>query len=141
MKHSSFFFKTPAEKWKEWQPIYNTLGQKLRLSSQICFENKKLSEEDKLKYFMSVTEEEIIAGLLKLPGNASEQCLCFIRLFEDIDLNDKVAPRFIDMVEIGKDDKSEKLRIIDEEAQKILEKLRDEKVANKIKDKKTSWSK
>ncbi|XP_063409220.1 NACHT and WD repeat domain-containing protein 2-like isoform X1 [Mytilus trossulus] len=133
--------KTPAEKWKEWQPIYNTLGQKLRLASQICFENMKLSEEDKLKYFMSVTEEEISAGLLKLPGNASEQCLCFIRLFEDIDLNDKVAPRFIDMVEIGNDDKSEKQRIIDEEAQKILEKLRDEKVTNKIKDKKTSWSK
>ena len=111
--------------------MYNTLGQKLRHASQKCFEDGKLSEDEKHKYFMSVTEEEILTGLLKLPGNISEQCMCFVRIFENIDLNDKVAPRFIDMLQ----DKT-----IDEEAQKILQLLRDEKVANKINNKETNFS-
>ncbi|KAJ8320337.1 hypothetical protein KUTeg_001924 [Tegillarca granosa] len=112
------------ESIKQWNKIQSELQYKLQLVSKKCFEDGKIGEAEKHKYFMSVTEEEIVNGILRAPGQVSDTCVCIVRIIEDIENNldhQKVA-RFIDLVN-GK---------VDSEAQKILSDLRDEKIKKRL---------
>lgn len=75
--------------------------------------------------YTSVTEEEIIHGIFNHDSKTSEECLCFVRIIEDIDnhLNHPKAWRFIDMIE-G--------QTVDSEAQNILKRLRDQSIVEKM---------
>ncbi|KAK3105389.1 hypothetical protein FSP39_024054, partial [Pinctada imbricata] len=108
----------------QWQNVYNELHWKLKVASQKCHEKGQINEDQKHKYFMSVTEEEILHGILQAPGSAPDHCLCFVRMIDDIEehLDHRLAWRFID-----KDGDK-----VDTEAQKILQSLREEKVPYKL---------
>lgn len=77
----------------------------------------------------TVTEAEIFNGILQLPGSAIDHCLCFVRIIEDMasHLDHEKAWRFIDV--LTSDPKA-----LDDEAQSILSKLRDEKIVEKLQD-------
>lgn len=109
----------------EWNVVQHDLRQLLKTASQHCCDNGKISAEEKHKYFMSVTEEEVLQGILKTAAKPRNHCLCFIRIIDDIKrhLNHNKAWRFIDMVNQEK---------IDEEAQEILTNLRDNQVLDKM---------
>lgn len=74
-----------------------------------------------------MTEAEIFNGILKVPDSAADNCLCFVRIIEDITqhLDHSKAWRFIDVM-------TENPRQLDNEAQDILGKLRDEKIVKKL---------
>ncbi|OWF43078.1 NACHT and WD repeat domain-containing protein 2-like [Mizuhopecten yessoensis] len=109
----------------EWNRVQINLRQLLKTASQHCFDNGKMGAEEKHKYFMSVTEEEVLQGILKTAGKPKNHCLCFIRIIDDLQfhLRHNKASRFIDMVNQEK---------VDEEAQEILSNLRDETVFSKM---------
>ena len=72
-----------------------------------------------------MTENEIQHGIFRSPGDPDTQCLCFVRIIEDVlsHLSHEKAWRFIDMV--GSE--------VDNEAQQYLSHLRDEKIAKAVK--------
>ncbi|XP_061189796.1 NACHT and WD repeat domain-containing protein 2-like [Saccostrea echinata] len=108
------------EAMRNWERVAEEMRDKLQKASQHCFEEGKMTEEEKHKYFMSVTEEEIEQGILKSPGNPVDHCLCFVRIIEDIDKNlgHSKAWRYIDMTG----------STINQEAQKLLNQLREDKL-------------
>lgn len=75
----------------------------------------------------SVTEAEIHSGILELPDTATDHCLCFVRIIEDITshLDHRMACRFIDVVASKPDS-------VDAEAQSILQQLREDKIVKKL---------
>lgn len=74
-----------------------------------------------------MTEAEIYSGILELPDSATDHCLCFVRIIEDITshLDHSKACRFIDVVNSNPG-------CLDSEAQGILSKLRDDKIVKKL---------
>ena len=78
-------------------------------------------------FYIVVTEAEIYSGILELPETAADNCLCFVRIIEDITshLDHNKACRFIDVASGNQTE-------IDSEAQGILSQLRDEKIARKL---------
>ncbi|XP_045162803.2 NACHT and WD repeat domain-containing protein 2-like [Mercenaria mercenaria] len=113
----------------EWNDVYNKLRAEFKFASDVCHQKKLLSDEDRHKYYMSVTEAEIFNGILKLPDSAADHCLCFVRIIEDITshLDHDKAWRFIDVL-------TSDSRSLDSEAQTILSRLRDEKIVEKLHD-------
>ncbi|KRT79411.1 hypothetical protein AMK59_8471 [Oryctes borbonicus] len=73
-------------------------------------------------YFMSVTEREVINGILNVK-NTKNHCLAYVRMINNINLqNLKKASLFVDIIN----------RSIDAEATKLLANLRDERLPDKI---------
>jgi hypothetical protein len=72
-----------------------------------------------------VTEQEIQRGVFTTKGNVDAQCLCYVRIIEDINenLSHSLAWRFIDLIDNEN---------IDGEAQAYLRNLRDDKVRNAL---------
>ncbi|XP_060582877.1 NACHT and WD repeat domain-containing protein 2-like [Ruditapes philippinarum] len=119
--------KDNKEAKAQWNDVYDKLRAEFKFASDACFQKNLISEVDRHKYYMSVTEAEIFNGILKLPDSAADHCLCFVRIIKDITshLDHDKAWRFIDV--LSSDSKS-----LDTEAQTILSKLRDEKIVEKL---------
>ena len=90
--------KAREEEAKEWSKI----EQKLRKIFLSAIPNIQLTEEQKLKYIASATEQEITAGAMKVP-DAHEHVFCFFREIKNLP-EDKSAKDFIDLDENGKRD-------------------------------------
>ncbi|CAD5113598.1 DgyrCDS2759 [Dimorphilus gyrociliatus] len=90
--------KERAEHIAKWQEVFKKLRSILRQSAQAAFDKKLLDESNRIRYFLSVTENEIERGLLNV-DNADEKSLCYVRelhgLKENIDFS--TASRFIDI--------------------------------------------
>ncbi|KAL4221581.1 NACHT and WD repeat domain-containing protein 2 [Mactra antiquata] len=118
--------KDNKEAKQEWENVNDKLRQEFRFASDKCLEQKHISEEDRHKYYMSVTEAEVFNGILHADAVA-EHCLCFVRIIEDVTshLNHEKAWRFVDVL-------STEPSSLDMEAQSILSKLRDERIVQKL---------
>ncbi|ELU16966.1 hypothetical protein CAPTEDRAFT_23665, partial [Capitella teleta] len=110
---------------RKWSDVFQTLQSTLRQAASVCLQNGRMSKDDTEKYFMSVTEQEIQQGVFKTKGDINNQCLCYIRIIEDIteNLSHSLAWRFIDLVDNAN---------LDIEAQGYLERLRDNRLVQAL---------
>ncbi|XP_073979529.1 NACHT and WD repeat domain-containing protein 2 isoform X2 [Rhodnius prolixus] len=104
---------------------WDTLGkmQKLfRKASLSLFNAGKISKDIMHNYYMSVTEREVINGILNVK-NTKNHCLAYVRIINNINLqNLKKASLFLDIIN----------RSLDSEASRLLANLRDERLTDKI---------
>ncbi|XP_060534320.1 NACHT and WD repeat domain-containing protein 2 [Cylas formicarius] len=114
--------KLQAEDQAKW---WDTLGkfQKLfRKAAASLNQQGKMDNDATHNYFMSVTEREVINGVLNVK-NTKNHCLAYIRYINNINLqNLKKASLFVDIIN----------RSLDTESAKLLGNLRDERLPNKI---------
>ncbi|KAF2895446.1 hypothetical protein ILUMI_10727 [Ignelater luminosus] len=114
--------KLQAEDQAIW---WDTLGkfQKLfRKAASTLFQQGKMDKDAMHNYFMSVTEREVINGILSVK-NTKNHCLAYIRQINNINLqNLKKASLFVDIIN----------RSLDQESTKLLANLRDERLPDKI---------
>ncbi|CAF0861282.1 unnamed protein product [Rotaria sordida] len=110
---------------KEWKKINNRLRQCLRQAAETCLQQGQITEIDYDEFFISITEKEIINGILS-SKDANERTLCFLREIVDIHdhLSDEKASKFIDM-------SSE--TDIDQEAKKLLDRLKNIRIPSILK--------
>ncbi|CAI5452798.1 unnamed protein product [Caenorhabditis angaria] len=107
---------------KQWWENEAKMQQFLRKAARSCYEKGLLDHETMHNYFMSVTEREVIHGILKAK-NPNEHCLCYIRHINNISLTQmKTASKFVDIAH----------NHVNTEAQKYLANLRDERVPAKL---------
>lgn len=124
---------------EEWARVHKSLQHLLRSGVQSCVESGKLSEVNKDKYFISVTEYEIEKGMLEVE-DACQNCLCFVRDITNLEINctHPEARKYLDIVD-GSD-------IVDVEAQNLLAVLQNEKISKVLKDERnleyfqTAWT-
>ncbi|XP_014255655.1 NACHT and WD repeat domain-containing protein 2 isoform X2 [Cimex lectularius] len=104
---------------------WDTLGkmQKLfRKASLSLYNSGKISKDIMHNYYMSVTEREVINGILNVK-NTKNHCLAYVRIINNINLqNLKKASLFLDIIN----------RSLDTEASRLLANLRDERLTDKI---------
>ncbi|GFG36815.1 hypothetical protein Cfor_08648 [Coptotermes formosanus] len=104
---------------------WDTLGkmQKLLRKAALSLANSgKIDKDTMHNYFMSVTEREVINGILTVQ-NTKNHCLAYVRCINNINLqNLKKASLFVDILN----------RSLDTEACKLLANLRDERLPAKI---------
>lgn len=94
----------------------------LRKSAASLCASGKIDKDTMHNYFMSVTEREVINGILNVK-NTKNHCLAYVRYINNINLqNLKKASLFVDIIN----------RSLDTEAAKLLANLRDERLPNKI---------
>ncbi|KAF5284944.1 hypothetical protein FQA39_LY16899 [Lamprigera yunnana] len=114
--------KLQAEDQAVW---WDTLGkfQKLfRKAASALFDQGKMDKDAMHNYFMSVTEREVINGVLSVK-NTKNHCLAYLRYINNINLqNLKKASLFVDIIN----------RSLDQESCKLLANLRDERLPDKI---------
>ncbi|CAF3724767.1 unnamed protein product [Rotaria socialis] len=122
---------------KEWRVINNRLRLCLRQAAEKCLERGQITESDYDEFFISVTEKEIINGILSAK-DANERTLCFFRDIVDIrdHLSDSKALKYIDMSSQS---------VIDQEADKLLNRLKTNRIPAALKPKniftyKVHWS-
>ncbi|OXA41694.1 NACHT and WD repeat domain-containing protein 2 [Folsomia candida] len=106
-----------------WWDTLNKMQKLLRKAVHTCFLNGQVDHDAMHNYFMSVTEREVINGVLNVE-NTKAHCLAYVRSdINNINLqNIKKASNFIDIINRG----------IDQEASRLLGNLRDERLPNKI---------
>ena len=112
---------------KQWKEINTRLRKCLRQAAATCLERKQIAEKDYDEFFISgevdtsllidfslslslVTEKEIIDGILSA-SDANERTLCFLR--EIVDIRDHLS-----------DDKASKYIDVDDEAERLLDRLK-----------------
>eukprot|EP00050_Salpingoeca_kvevrii_P002198 m.188387 g.188387 ORF g.188387 m.188387 type:complete len:1353 (-) comp10557_c0_seq21:1289-5347(-) len=108
------------EKRAQWNTIYTSIQSSLRAAAQAT-----LSPERRHLYEMSVTEAEILKGILEDP-NADKRCLWFRRNFLGLEsaLKDPVAGRFIDLHPRKQD--------LDKDVRSLHHKLTNERMAKHL---------
>ncbi|XKL66768.1 hypothetical protein PGB90_010188 [Kerria lacca] len=105
-----------------WWDTLAKMQKLLRKAALNLFNDGKIDHETMHNYFMSVTEREVINGILNV-SNTKNHCLAYVRYVNNINLqNVKKASLFLDIVN----------RQIDAEASKLLTNLRDERLTAKI---------
>ncbi|XP_052773919.1 uncharacterized protein LOC128212477 [Mya arenaria] len=114
-----YFDMTPANATqrqnaqREWWSTVDKLTALLRQSASAVHKEGKLSEREKHKYFQSVTENEVFHGVLNVE-NLNNRVICFVRTLTDLNIRDKIAGRFTDLMD----------KQIDREAEELREKVR-----------------
>ncbi|KAK3802261.1 hypothetical protein RRG08_004547, partial [Elysia crispata] len=105
-----------------WWDTFNKLTKIIRKSAQVLFITKKIDREQMHNFFMSVTEREVEHGILKA-NDVDEHCLAYIRDISNMNTTLlRIASKFVDFA----------ARSVDNEAQKLLKILRDEKLPKKM---------
>uniref|UniRef100_A0A915AE07 Uncharacterized protein n=1 Tax=Parascaris univalens TaxID=6257 RepID=A0A915AE07_PARUN len=105
-----------------WWDTEAAMQKSLRKAARMCYDRGYLSHEQMHNYFMSVTEREVIHGILKAK-NPNEHCLCYVRHINNIAISQtRTAAKFVDIVH----------NQICTEAQQLLSNLRDERVPAKL---------
>ncbi|UJR18077.1 hypothetical protein I4U23_004977 [Adineta vaga] len=113
---------------KQWNEINDRIRICLRQAAQKCFEQSQITSDEYDDFFISVTEKEILKGIVSSP-NANQRTLCFFREIEDIydHLTDKKASKFIDLTSTN-DGKV----LIDNEAESLLNRLKFIRIPNSL---------
>ncbi|XP_014210635.1 NACHT and WD repeat domain-containing protein 2 [Copidosoma floridanum] len=105
-----------------WWETMVKMQKMFRKGAQSLFNNGKFDKDTMHNYFMSVTEREVINGLLNVK-NTKNHCLAYLRYINNINLqNLRKANLYLDIIN----------RSLDSEASKLLADLRDVRVPNKI---------
>ncbi|CAF1385440.1 unnamed protein product [Adineta ricciae] len=108
------------EAGKQWNRINDRIRMCLRQAAERCFQQNQITSDEYDDFFVSVTEKEIIKGILQAP-DANQRTLCFLREIDGIGehLSDKKASKFID-TKLTKDGTV----VIDKEAEDLLNRLK-----------------
>uniref|UniRef100_A0AC35UEM1 NACHT domain-containing protein n=1 Tax=Rhabditophanes sp. KR3021 TaxID=114890 RepID=A0AC35UEM1_9BILA len=107
---------------RAWWDIEAKMQILLRKGARMCYERGHFTYEQMHNYFMSVTEREVINGILKA-DNPNEHCLCYVRHITNINVSlTNTASKFIDLMHSQ----------VNIEAQNLLATLRDERVPVKL---------
>ncbi|XP_020292680.1 NACHT and WD repeat domain-containing protein 2 isoform X2 [Pseudomyrmex gracilis] len=105
-----------------WWDTMCKMQKLFRKGAQSLFNTGKFDKDTMHNYFMSVTEREVINGVLNVK-NTKNHCLAYVRYINNINLqNLRKASLFLDIAN----------RSLDNEASKLLADLRDERLPNKI---------
>ncbi|KAL6427737.1 hypothetical protein ACFW04_008880 [Cataglyphis niger] len=105
-----------------WWDTMCKMQKLFRKGAQSLYNAGKFDKDTMHNYFMSVTEREVINGVLNVK-NTKNHCLAYIRYINNINLqNLRKASLFLDIAN----------RSLDNEASKLLANLRDERLPNKI---------
>uniref|UniRef100_A0A1I7RSF5 WD_REPEATS_REGION domain-containing protein n=1 Tax=Bursaphelenchus xylophilus TaxID=6326 RepID=A0A1I7RSF5_BURXY len=103
---------------KSWWEVEARMQNLLRKGAKTCLDKSMFTADQMHNYYMSVTEREVINGILNAE-NPNEHCLCYVRVIKNINLNQAgTASKFIDLLH----------KQINQEAQALLENLRDQRV-------------
>lgn len=114
--------KLQAEDQAIWWDILNKMQKLLRKSAASLYASNQFTKDIMHNYFMSVTEREVINGVLNV-RNTKNHCLAYVRYINNINLqNLKKASLFVDVIN----------RSLDTESSKLLGNLRDERLPDKI---------
>lgn len=114
--------KLQAEDQAVWWDTLTKMQKLLRKGALSLQTAGKIDKDTMHSYFMSVTEREVINGVLNVK-NTKNHCLAYVRYINNINLqNLKKASLFVDIIN----------RSLDTEASKLLANLRDERLPNKI---------
>ncbi|XP_042898857.1 NACHT and WD repeat domain-containing protein 2 isoform X2 [Parasteatoda tepidariorum] len=114
--------KLQAQDQATWWDTLEKLQKMLRKAASTLYISKRIDHDAMHNYMMSVTEREVINGILNVP-NTRNHCLAYIRQINAVDMtNLKEVSKFIDT--LG--------RTVDIEAQKLLTDLRDVRLPAKI---------
>ncbi|XP_035219910.1 NACHT and WD repeat domain-containing protein 2-like [Stegodyphus dumicola] len=114
--------KLQAADQATWWDTLEKLQKLLRKAAHSLYVSEKIDHEAMHNYMMSVTEREVINGILKV-SNTRNHCLAYIRQINAVDMtNLKEVSKFIDT--LG--------RTVDIEAQRLLTDLRDVRLPAKI---------
>ncbi|XP_030375810.1 NACHT and WD repeat domain-containing protein 2 [Scaptodrosophila lebanonensis] len=114
--------KLQAEDQAVWWDTLNKMQKLLRKAAASLGASNKMSKDDVHNYFMSVTEREVINGILNVK-NTKNHCLAYVRYINNINLqNLKKASLFVDIIN----------RSLDTESAKLLGDLRDTRLPNKM---------
>ncbi|XP_039965755.1 NACHT and WD repeat domain-containing protein 2 [Bactrocera tryoni] len=114
--------KLQAEDQAVWWDTLNKMQKLLRKAAASLGASEKMDKECVHNYFMSVTEREVINGILNVK-NTKNHCLAYVRYINNINLqNLKKASLFVDIIN----------RSLDTESAKLLGDLRDVRLPNKI---------
>ncbi|GAB0097357.1 NACHT domain-containing protein [Sergentomyia squamirostris] len=114
--------KLQAEDQAIWWDTLTKMQKLFRKATQSANASGKMDKDQMHNYFMSVTEREVINGILNVK-NTKNHCLAYVRYINNINLqNLKKAGLFVDIIN----------RSLDTEACKLLANLRDERLPNKI---------
>ncbi|XP_046986255.1 NACHT and WD repeat domain-containing protein 2 [Schistocerca americana] len=105
-----------------WWDTLARMQKLLRKAAHALYSAEKIDKDTMHNYFMSVTEREVINGILNVK-NTKNHCLAYVRYINNINLqNLKKASLFLDILN----------RSLDNEASRLLANLRDERLPNKI---------
>ncbi|XP_039275654.1 NACHT and WD repeat domain-containing protein 2 [Nilaparvata lugens] len=105
-----------------WWDTLGKMQKLLRKAAAQLFNAGKIPKDIMHNYFMSVTEREVINGVLNVK-NTKNHCLAYVRYINNINLqNLKKASLFLDIMN----------RSVDIEASRLLANLRDERLTAKI---------
>ncbi|CAH1380087.1 unnamed protein product [Tenebrio molitor] len=114
--------KLQAEDQAKWWDTLNKFQKLFRKAAASLNQQGKMDADAMHNYFMSVTEREVINGILNVK-NTKNHCLAYIRYINNINLqNLKKASLFVDIIN----------RSLDSESAKLLGNLRDERLPAKI---------
>ncbi|KAK9887312.1 hypothetical protein WA026_021621 [Henosepilachna vigintioctopunctata] len=114
--------KLQAEDQGKWWGTLEKFQKLFRKAALSLHQQGKMDDDAKHNYFMSVTEREVINGILNVK-NTKNHCLAYVRYINNINLqNLKKASLFVDIIN----------RSLDTESVKLLANLRDERLPNKI---------
>ncbi|XP_048000249.1 NACHT and WD repeat domain-containing protein 2-like [Leguminivora glycinivorella] len=114
--------KLQAEDQAVWWDTLGKMQKLFRKASLQLYTSGKMNKDAMHNYFMSVTEREVINGVLNVK-NTKNHCLAYVRYINNINLqNLKKASNFVDILN----------RSLDNEASKLLADLRDVRLPNKI---------
>ncbi|XP_026317171.1 NACHT and WD repeat domain-containing protein 2 [Hyposmocoma kahamanoa] len=114
--------KLQAEDQAVWWDTLAKMQKLFRKSALQLYNTGKMDKDAMHNYFMSVTEREVINGVLNVK-NTKNHCLAYVRYINNINLqNLKKASNFVDILN----------RSLDTEASKLLADLRDVRLPEKI---------
>ncbi|XP_034936822.1 NACHT and WD repeat domain-containing protein 2 [Chelonus insularis] len=114
--------KLQQEDQAAWWDTMVKMQKLFRKGAQSLYNSGKFDKDTMHNYFMSVTEREVINGILNVK-NTKNHCLAYVRYINNINLqNLRKAGLFLDILN----------RSLDNEASKLLADLRDERLPNKI---------
>ncbi|KAG7296838.1 hypothetical protein JYU34_019694 [Plutella xylostella] len=114
--------KLQAEDQAVWWDTLTKMQKLFRKAALNLYNCGKIDKETMHNYFMSVTEREVINGVLNVK-NTKNHCLAYVRYINNINLqNLKKASNFVDILN----------RSLDAEASKLLADLRDVRLPEKI---------
>ena len=116
---------------KEWTKINQRIRTCLRQAAIKCHQQEQITESEYDDFFISITEKEIVNGILSV-SNANQRTLCFIREIDGIHqhLTDNKASKYIDL-----QDSADGQPVIDEEAERLLNRLKKQRIPNALQSK------
>ncbi|CAF3372692.1 unnamed protein product [Rotaria sp. Silwood1] len=109
---------------KEWQQINDRIRTCFRQTAAKCLEQGQINENEYDDFFISVTEKEIVKGILSA-SDANQRTLCFLREIENIHdhLSDRKASKFVDLQYLNDGEP-----IVDNEAEQLLNRLKNKRI-------------